>query len=35
MLTGPIVLGFMSDDPGIDSVFFLSAGVALASGLLA
>ena len=35
MLTGPIISGFASDGLGIDSVFFLSAGVALASGLLA
>ena len=35
MLAGPAISGFISDGLGINSVFYLSAGVALTSGVLA
>ena len=35
MLAGPAISGFISDGSGIDSVFYVSAGIALMSGVLA
>ena len=35
MLAGPATSGFISDGLGTDSVFYLSVGVAPASGVLA